>query len=321
MERIIDHVVITVKAGDGGKGCDSRLRLSVKKSIPTGGDGGAGGNVIVRADPNVTHLKEFVFHRRFAAEAGEIGGSNHKTGKRGKDLILSVPCGTVISRKEKNFLIRDLVHPGDEVLLLEGGRGGAANDEKKPAQPGTPGPTLEIVLTWKIPADVFLVGLPNAGKSTFLNRITRAHAKAETYPFSTRTPELGTLEGDDYRQILLCELPAVYRESLEGKGLGADFLKHLERGRLILLVLDPLSPFSDSLAAGYQVLRETLGRYQASLLEIPHAVVVNKMDLPEARERVEAEKFQPGVPFFLISAATGEGVDPLIRHLKELSHD
>lgn len=312
MERIVDEVKVTVKAGDGGKGCDSRIRLSEKKVMPTGGEGGDGGDVVTRADSNVRSLKGFLYQRHFAAESGGPGGSNGKKGKRGKGVTLSVPCGTVVKESGRNFLIRDLLRPGDEVVVLRGGRGGMGNQGRRAAQPGEKGESLEIVLSLKIPADVFLLGLPNSGKSRLLNRLTRARSKEESYPFSTRIPELGSYETPDYQRILLCELPAVYRQSLAGKGLGADFLKHLDRAKMILFVLDPLSRFASSLKEGYNILRETLEKYQPALLEIPHAVVVNKMDLKEARERVEREKFRPVVPLFLVSAETGEGLEALM---------
>lgn len=314
---MIDQATILVKAGDGGKGCESRVRIPEKKFIPTGGEGGRGGNVVMQADSNVTTLKRFLYQRRFIAESGSPGGSSHKKGKRGRDLVISVPCGTTILRKDKHYLIRDLIQPGEEVVLAEGGKGGVGNEGKKQAQPGEKGGEVEIVLSWKIPAEVFLVGLPNVGKSKLLNRLTRAHSKEEAYPFSTKDPKLGVYEDPDFNQIHLCELPALYRESPEGRGAGVDFLKHLERAKVILLMLDPLNTFASSLGEGYEVLLDVLGRYEKSFLEIPHVVVVNKMDLVEARQRMEKEKFRPSPPFFLISAETGEGIEALMHYVSQ----
>lgn len=315
MARMIDQVTILVKAGDGGKGCESRLRLSEKKIVSTGGEGGRGGNVVMRADSNVASLKNFIYQRRFIAEAGSPGGSNHKKGKRGRDLIVSVPCGTAVFRKDKHYLIRDLIQPGEEVVLVEGGKGGAGNEGGKEAQAGQRGEEIEIVLTWKIPAEVFLVGLPNVGKSKLLNRLTHAHSKEEVYPFSTKEPHLGVYETPDFSQVQLCELPALYRDSPQGRGAGVDFLKHLGRAKIILLMLDPLNTFASSLQEGYQVLLEVVGGYDKSFLETPHAVVINKMDLVEARQRLEKEKFRPAQPVFLISAETGEGIDALMAYV------
>lgn len=315
MNRTVDEVNIFVKAGDGGKGCESRQHISEKKFIPTGGEGGRGGNLVIRSDSNVTTLRAFLYQRHFAAESGGPGGSNHKKGKKGRDRVLSVPCGTAIFHKEKHFLIRDLVNSGEEVILLQGGKGGVGNEGKKEAEPGEKGEGLEIVLRLKIPADVFLVGLPNAGKSKLLNRLTRAHSKEGSYPFSTKHPELGIYETPDFEQIRLCELPGLYRESFEGRGAGVHFLKHLDRAKLILLMIDAVNSFASSLQAGYDLLLEALARYQKSLLEIPQVVVINKMDLPEARRRFDEEKFRPSSPIFLISAETGEGVEPLMRYV------
>ena len=317
MARIIDQVIISVKGGDGGKGCESRIHVSEKKFIPSGGEGGRGGNIVMRADSNVTTLKNFLYQRHFSAESGGPGGSNHKKGKKGSDLTIPVPCGTAIFRKDKHYLIRDLIQPGEEVVLAEGGKGGVGNEGGKEAQPGEKGVEVEIILTWKIPAEVFLVGLPNTGKSKLLNRLTRAHSKEEAYPFSTKEPHLGVYETGDFTQIRLCELPALYRDSPQGRGAGVDFLKHLERAKLILLMLDPLNPFASSLREGYEILLEVLGHYQKSFLEIPHAVVVNKMDLLEARQRMEKENFRPSSPLFLISVETGEGIDALMLYVSQ----
>lgn len=317
MARIIDEVTIIVKAGNGGKGCESRSYVSQIKFIPTGGEGGKGGSVRMRADSNITTLKNFIYQKHFVAESGTPGGSNHKRGKKGQDLTIPVPPGTSILLKEKNFLIRDLVQPGDEVVLVEGGKGGVGNEGGKEAQPGQPGGSAEIILSWKIPADVFFVGLPNSGKSKLLNRLTHSNAKAAPYPFTTKQLELGVHEAVDFRQLRLCELPGIYRESLQGHGAGTDFLKHLERAKIILFVLDPLNSFAASLQEGYEILKEVVGRFDGSFLQIPQVIAVNKMDLPEAREKMEKENFRPPVPLFLISAETGEGIPAMVQYISQ----
>lgn len=314
---MIDQVTIRVKAGDGGKGCESQIRLSEKKFIPTGGEGGRGGNILARADSNVTTLKGFLYQRHFSAESGGPGGSNRKKGKKGRDSVIAVPCGTAIFLKNKHYLIRDLIRAGEEVVLAEGGKGGTGNEGGKEAQSGEKGGEVEITLTWKIPAEIFLVGLPNSGKSKLLSRLTRAPSKEEVYPFSTKEPHLGVYETPDFRQIRLCELPALYRDSPQGRGAGVEFLKHLERAKLILLMLDPLNAFASSLQKGYEILLEVLGRYQKSFLDIPRAVLVNKMDLPEAGRRLEKENFRPAPPLFLISAETGEGIEALTQYISQ----
>ena len=324
MARIIDEVKIFVKAGDGGKGCDSRKYVSEKKFIPTGGEGGRGGNIVMRADPNVDSLKTFLYQRRFAAESGVPGGSEHRKGKKGKDLLISVPCGTMIYEAEKHFLIRDLTHRGDDVVLVQGGKGGVGNEGGKKAQAGQAGESFHLTLSLKIPSEVFLVGLPNTGKSTLLNLLAGSHVKEESYPFSTKHPELGVYETSTFEKVHLCELPSLYRESPEGRGVGMDFLKHLTRAKIIFLLLDPLNPFASSLEEGYKILLQVLEHYDAAYQEIRRVVVVNKMDLPEARERLAAQKFRPSDPIFLISAKTGEGIEPLMnftaQEIRERSH-
>ena len=313
MVKIVEEVTIKVKAGDGGKGCDSRIRLSEKKFMPTGGEGGRGGSVRIRANSNVADLRSLIYQRHFQASFGTPGGSNHKKGKRGEDLVIQVPPGTSVFLKQKNYLIRDLAHDGEEVTVVEGGRGGIGNEGGKQAQSGQAGESIEIQLSWKIPADVFLVGLPNSGKSKFLNRLTHSTAKQGTYPFTTKQPELGVYEAPDFSQIRLCELPGLYRESVQGHGAGMDFLKHLQRAKLVLFMLDPLSTFAGSLKEGYQILVDVLEHYDKALLRIPQIVVVNKMDLAEARGRIEKERFTSLAPLFLISVETGEGIAPLMN--------
>ena len=312
--RIIDEVTILIKSGNGGKGCESRQYLGERKFKMTGGEGGRGGNVIIRSDANVTTLRDFLYRRHFEAGSGAPGGSNHKKGRNGEDLVISVPCGTTVMDKNKHYLIRDLVRSGDEVVVLQGGRGGVGNEGKKQAEPGERGPSLDVTFLWKIPAEIFLVGFPNTGKSKLLNRLTRAHAKEGTYPFTTKHPEIGTHETADFEQVRICELPSLYRESFEGRGAGVDFLKHLDRAKLLFLMLDPLNAFAPSLEEGYRFLLGALERFQKSLLEIPRVVVVNKMDLAEARSRMGTEGFHPLDPLYLISAETGEGIEALMRY-------
>lgn len=317
---LIDRVHLIVQAGNGGNGCESHFRRTDKKMVPNGGDGGDGGRVIFRADSNAPSLGSLRFKQHLVAESGGHGGSNRKRGKKGKELIVLVPCGTRLYDRTKNLAIRDLVNDGDEVVVLEGGRGGAGNDGGKNVTRGEKGLQLDLELSFRIVADVFLVGLPNSGKSRLLNALTRAHVKEGSYPFATRSPEIGVHRISDYEQLTLCELPSLYRSSHEGRGLGTDFLRHLERAKYVLLVLDPVSDFAESLSEGYDILKKEIETYRAEFLALPHAAVVNKMDLAEARERVKGQNFNPGVPCFYISALTGEGADLLTDFLKEKIH-
>lgn len=316
----IDRVQIKVQAGSGGNGCDSYYQRTDRKSVPHGGDGGDGGSVIFRADVNAPGLNSFRFNQSLTALSGGHGGSDKKRGRNAEDLIVRVLPGTQILDPARGLLIRHLRHPGDEVVVVKGGEGGHGNQGGKMASRGEIGKTLEIELLLHLTADVFLVGLPNAGKSALMNKLTRTHLKEENYPFSTRTPEKGVWKYSDYESLTLCELPSLYEASHEGRGLGADFLKHLENAPHILYVLDPVSQFAESLAEGYAILRKELEIHSQDLLEIPHAVVVTKMDLPEAQARLKAKrkKFDPKVPVFYLSTVTGEGMKELTDYLKKL---
>lgn len=284
--------------------------------VPHGGDGGHGGSVILRADSNVSSLDTFFNRRHFVAQAGVHGASEKKRGRNGEDLVVLVPPGTQVVDRTRGHLIRHLRHAGDEVVAAAGGQGGHGNQGGRPASHGQKTQEMELELILKIPADIFLIGLPNSGKSTFMNRLTRTHLKQEDYPFSTRQPEVGVLKISDYESVVLCELPSLYESSHEGRGLGAEFLKHLEGARHLLYFLEPASSFTGSLGEGYKILRKQLEIYSEDYLNIPHAVVVNKADLISGAGKT---KFDPGVPVFYISALSGEGIEKLIKYLEKMA--
>lgn len=314
-----DRVQITVQGGHGGNGCNSFYRRTDKKVVPHGGDGGRGGNVVFRADANTADLGNFRFNQTYQALSGGNGGGDKKRGRNAEDLIILVPSGTKIADREKNLLIRHLVKPGDEVVVAQGGAAGSGNQGGKSSSKGGPGDLIDLELTMHLPADTFLVGLPNSGKSVLMNRLTRTHLKEEAHPFSTREPKIGVWKASEYESVTLCELPSLYEGSHEGRGMGSGFLKHLEGARSILYVLDPASEFAGSLAEGYAILRKELEIYSEDFLHIPHAVVVNKMDLAEASKAAsKKKKFEGGAPVFYISAATGEGMEKLQAYLKTL---
>lgn len=314
---LIDQVHLLIQAGSGGNGCESFLRRTDKKLVPTGGNGGNGGAVIFRASTNAPSLSSFCLRQHLLAEAGGHGGSNRKRGKNGEALMIQVPVGTRIVDRQRKFLIRDLVKDGDEVIVLEGGRGGMGNDGGKQASRGEKGAALDLELSFRLMADFFLVGLPNSGKTTLLSHLTRSQAKEESYPFSTKSPELGVYSISDLETVVLCELPSLYGASHEGRGMGTGFLKHLENAKAILFVLDPLSRFAESLSDGLRILRKEIEIYHKKFLEIPYAVVVNKMDVPEANQKAKRFSAGKGTPRFFISAKTGEGMKALTEFLKE----
>ncbi len=311
----VDQIHILVQAGSGGNGCESYFRRTDKKAVPNGGDGGDGGSVIFRGDSNAPGLESFRYRQHIIAESGGHGSSSRKRGRNGKDLLMTVPIGTRIIDRTRNLLVR-VLGAGEEVIVAQGGQGGVGNDGGKDASLGQRGAVIDIELKFTIPADIFLVGLPGSGKSALMNAFTRTALKEGPYPFSTRSPEIGVWEISDEDRLTLCELPSVYETSHEGRGLGVDFLKHLEKARMILYVLDPGSRFSESLAKGFDVLRRQVELFSRDFLEIPHAAVVTKMDQEGAQSAFRSQRFKPACPVFCVSLKTREGLEELKRFIK-----
>ena len=315
--KLIDQVHLLIQSGDGGNGCDAVLKRPDKKVIRHGGDGGKGGSVIFRADMNAAPIADLKFKQHLIAGSGGHGGSHNKRGKNGKDLEILVPVGTRLMDRQRGLLIRELMKPGEEVIVIEGGKGGMGNTGGREATLGEKGKSLDIELNVRVLADVFLVGLPSSGKSLLLNELTRAHIKSEEYPFSTRTPQLGVCAASDYERITLCELPSLYATSHEGRGLGNDFLKHLEKAGWVFYVLDPLCQFAPSLQEGFNILRAQLEHYNKSFLDIPFGIIITKRDLPGIQQQMKAEGWKPQVPVFFISSLTREGLDELKDFMKD----
>lgn len=314
---LIDRVHIFVQAGSGGNGCESYYRRTDKKIVPHGGDGGNGGSIILEANLNAPSLASFRSRQHLLAESGGHGSSSRKRGKNGEDLLVYVPLGTRIFDRKRDLLIRYLMKPGEQVVVVKGGRGGSGNFGGKQSTQGEKGEVLELDLSFRLIADFFFLGLPNSGKSALMNRLSRVHIKEEDYPFSTKSPVIGMHVYNDYEQLTLCEFPSIYQNSHEGRGLGTDFLKHLEDARMVFYMLDPVTAFAENLAEGLKILEAEVAVFQKDFLDIPSAVIVNKMDLPAAKEAVKKHPFDPGRPCFYISAKTGEGVDALASFMHE----
>ena len=314
---MIDRVHVLIQAGDGGNGTTSFQPRSDKKFVPSGGDGGNGANVIVRVSDQAPSLDTYQFKQHWIAPAGGHGGTNHKRGRNGEDLVILVPEGTRLYDRQRRLVIRETMAKGEEFVLLEGGRGGKGNSIGKEASQGQRGPEIDLEISIRIMADIFIVGLPNSGKSTFLNRMTRSHIPTEIYPFSTREPRLGVHHVSDYEPLTLCELPSAARGSSEGKGLGNYFLRHVESAKMIFWMIDPVSQFAGNLGEGLAILKDEIQRVLPSLSQYPQAVLVNKMDLKEAEDKAEEEFFDPGIPVFFISAQSGKGFGLLEDFLKE----
>lgn len=319
---LIDKIHLTVQGGHGGHGCESYFHRIDRKIVPNGADGGDGGSVIFRASHNAPGLDRLKLKQHLMAPAGAHGGPNNKRGACGEDLVILVPVGTSIYNRENHLAIRDLTLDQDEVVVARGGHGGSGNIGDKKATSGKEGEKLEIDLEFLIPADVFLVGLPNAGKSALMHHLTKAHVEGKDYPFSTTTPVLGVHECDDYSQINLCELPSIFEGSIQGRGLGTQFLKHLTRGKLVLYMLDVTNSFAPSLTEGYHVLRKLVWEHNLAFKQIPNAIVVNKIDLADDPGKIQEEMEKLEQLYFLISVKTGEGIKSLVDFIKEQTgHD
>ncbi len=315
----VDRAQISVKAGDGGRGCTAYAQPPyIRYPYPDGGDGGDGGDVIIRADPNMATLLDFHFRHEFKAERGGHGGSNTKTGKRGADLMIRVPLGTVIQDAQTGDVLRDLTQPDEQVTVVGGGRGGWGNASRsrsasQEATPGAPGEARRLTLELKLIADVGLVGFPNAGKSSLLARISTARPKVAAYPFTTRYPVLGVVRIDDERSVVACDIPGLIEGAHEGRGLGIQFLRHIERTRLLVHLIDMAAVDGrDPLEAFHQLNRE-LTAYSEALGRRPQVIAANKMDLPDARVNLTKFQQQITIPVYPISCATGEGIPALLQ--------
>ncbi len=317
----LDRARVTVKAGDGGKGVISfRREAHVPRGGPDGGDGGRGGDVVFRVDDSTSTLSEFRFVRTLAATDGGDGAGKKRSGKRGKDLIVRVAPGTVVRDRATGELVADLVTAGEELVIARGGRGGKGNARfvssvrqvPRIAEDGQPGDAHEIELELKLVADVGLVGLPNAGKSTLLAALTRAKPKIADYPFTTLTPNLGVARLE-HRELVVADLPGLIEGAHTGAGLGEEFLRHIERTRFIVHVVDASrdDPLEDM-----RVIEHELREYGHGVPELPRLVALNKTDLAEARDRLPdlVAAIAP-LQTLTLSAASGEGVDALNKEL------
>lgn len=325
----IDSTNLTLSAGKGGNGVIAwRREKFIPKGGPTGGNGGKGGSIIIVADNQVRSLESYRNKRIIVAQNGGAGGSNLKQGKAGQDLILKVPCGTLVKDKQTKKILFDLVDHGQKVLICQGGKPGKGNDHfKSPTNQaphifteGTPGESKEVELELKLIADVGFVGMPNAGKSTLISALSYIRVKIGAYPFTTLTPNLGFTSYPDNTQLLLADIPGLIKNAHENKGLGMAFLKHVERTTLLLFVID-ISGFEqrDPLE-DFQILREELLAYKADLIEKPFLVALNKIDMEDGKENAERFYKESGVAkeqIFCISAKEKEGLQELKDAMKK----
>ena len=314
---MLDKIHLIVQGGRGGKGCESLYHRKDHKTVPNGADGGDGGSVIFRASHNAPGLDRLKLNQHLTAQSGDQGGSENKRGRKGENLVVLVPVGTSLFNRENRMAIRDLCNEGEEVIVAKGGRGGSGNIGDKVATSGEEGERLEVEVEFRIMADVFLVGLPSSGKSSLLHRLTRANIEGKDYPFATRTPIIGVYPYDDYKQILFCELPSLYEGSVQGRGLGTDFLRHLARAKLVVFMVDTTMKFAPSVREGLETLQRIVYEQDAALRQIPSIVVVNKIDGAEDLGKIRKDLQASGQLHFLISVKTGEGVESLMDFIKE----
>ena len=318
----VDRVTIYVKGGDGGAGCCSfRREKYVPKGGPDGGDGGDGGAVIVRAVAGTDSLADIVNRKHWRARAGGRGGADNCHGGKARDLMISVPPGTIIFDRDRGNILRDLTRAGDQVTVAAGGRGGrgnrafvsSTNRAPRPTQPGTPGEERWIVLELKVIADVGLVGLPNAGKSTLLSRLSQATPEVADYPFTTKHPNLGVVSAGGEHAFVLADLPGLIAGAHQGVGLGHEFLRHVERTRVVVHLVEPLPADGSDPVQNYQVIRHELELHSRALAEKPEIVAISKSELTGAADvRRHLEKAL-GRPVLAISAVTGAGLSDLVR--------
>ena len=320
--KFLDQAKIFLKSGDGGAGCLSfRREKYIEFGGPDGGNGGDGGDLLVRAVSNLNTLIDYRYQQHFKAEKGHHGMGKSRHGRDGETLVLKVPLGTQIWDDSRTVLLADMVEEGQEVRLLKGGRGGLGNEHFKSStnrapryvQPGEAGEELWVWLHLKLIADVGLVGLPNAGKSTFLSVVSHAKPKIADYPFTTLTPQLGVVRLDDMREFVIADLPGLIEGASEGRGLGDRFLGHVERCSVMVHLIDGTS---ENVLESYQIIREELEAYSPVLAEKPEIVVLTKKDaLSEEGLQDHQDAFMDahGFPLLKLSSITSDGVSELLE--------
>lgn len=324
----VDQVKIHVKAGKGGDGIVSfRHEKYVAYGGPFGGDGGNGGSIIFEADPGMTTLLDLRYHRKIVADPGEKGKNKKMHGANAEDKIIKVPLGTIVKDAETGKVIADLTMAGQQQVIAKGGKGGrgnyrfktSRNTAPKYAEEGLPGEEFDAAVELRVLADVGLVGFPSVGKSTFLEAVTRAKPEIGDYPFTTISPNVGVVQTDDGRSFILADLPGLIEGASEGKGLGHQFLRHIERCRVIIHVIDMGGEEGRDPVEDYRVINEELEKYKLRLLERPQIVVANKMDLEHSEENLKRFKeAYPDIPVYETTTIIHEGLQPVLKEAANL---
>ena len=326
----VDEVTIWVKAGDGGNGCLSFHReMYVPKGGPDGGDGGRGGHIIFQVDSQLTTLVDLRYQSRYRAQRGSPGQGNNRHGKNGEDVVIRVPPGTLVKGKETGDVLADLTKPGEQYLAAQGGKGGRGNTRFKSStnqaprrvESGKPGEERHLLLELKLLADIGIIGFPNVGKSTLISRISAAHPKIASYPFTTLTPNLGVVRTSKYRSFVVVDIPGLMEGASHGTGLGFQFLRHIERTRYFVHVIDISSATRRDPVDDFNRLHAELEHYDPELCQRSQIVVANKLDILQEEERLrklQAFCRNRQLPCFPISAVTGQGVQDVVTCMTNL---
>ena len=326
--KFIDEAIITVESGDGGRGCVSfRREKHVPRGGPDGGDGGKGGDVILKSTSHRRTLFPFQLKRQFKAQNGAHGQGKQKTGRNGKDLIIEIPPGTLVKDADTDEVLKDFTAVGESYVAVHGGRGGQGNTRFKTstnraprfAQPGEEGQNRRLKLELKLLADVGIIGLPNAGKSTLISKISSATPKIGDYPFTTLTPTLGVVETGWSDPFVVADIPGLIEGAHQGAGLGTHFLRHVERTRILIHLIDAGTIDREHPLDQFKAVNRELKSFNPQLTQKPQIVALNKMDLPSAREAADAfAAAMDAEPVILISAIKKRGIKRLISRILEL---
>ncbi|MEK6732160.1 MAG: Obg family GTPase CgtA [Candidatus Omnitrophota bacterium] len=316
----IDRADVFVKAGDGGDGCNSFCSIKGLKRRQDGGDGGKGGDIVLIADKNVQTLVDFYFRKHFRAGKGSNGSSNHKKGANADYAVIKLPLGTIVKDKYEDITYCDLKEHGQSVTLIKGGSGGHGNSKFRQATPGDPGEEKEILLELKLIADAGIIGYPNAGKSSLISRVSKAKSKVASYPFTTKTPILGVVKLSDERSFVICDIPGLIEGAHAGRGLGDDFLRHVERTRVLIHMIDMAGVDGRNPTDDFKSINNELELYSRvgavsdrPLQKMPQVIAANKMDMPEAKENLKSFKKRTKKTIYPISCVTGEGIKELLE--------
>jgi len=313
----VDQAKIQVKGGAGGKGCESIYTdMYTRRGIPDGGDGGNGASVIVKADRNLRTLMDFAYKRHFFGAHGGHGSSKNKRGKDAEDIIIRVPCGTIIKDETIDCVLGDLDQDQEELLVVRGGKGGMGNRKNRVTTPGEPGEDKILILDLKLIADVGVVGFPNAGKSTLISAVSHATPQIAAYPFTTKTPTLGVV-GKHEKTFVIADIPGLIEGSAKGKGLGDRFLRHVERTTILIHLIDMAGFEGRDPLEDYRIINKELKEYSPEVFKKTQIIVANKMDLETAAGNLVKFKKKIKKKIYPISALQKEGLEELIGAIRE----